>query len=143
MVLETVAAAPWLERLHLWALGGAAVLGALQLMAPKGRTPHRLAGWSFAGLLAVTVGTAAFLRGEIEGLPSVRGWSPVHGMLALAIAFLPLGIVAARRKDVLAHRAFMGAAFCALATAALFSAAPGGSLHRAVAGAPTSALAVR
>jgi uncharacterized membrane protein len=134
--LDSVAQAPWLARLHLIALAGAAVLGAVQLLAPKGRLSHRLTGWTFAGLLAAAVGTALFLRGDIEGLPVVNGWSPVHGMLALAVALLPLGIVAARRKDVLAHRAFMGAVFCALLTAVLFSTAPGGSLNQAMTAAP-------
>lgn len=141
-MLDSVAQAPWLARLHLIALGGAAILGAVQLFAPKGRLPHRVTGWSFAALLALAVVTALFLRSDIEGLPSVAGWSAVHGMLALAVAFLPLGIVAARRKDVLAHRAFMGAVFCALLTAVLFSTVPGGSLHRLAAEAP-KALAAR
>lgn len=143
MALDSVAQAPWLARLHLIALAGAAVLGAVQLCAPKGRLPHRVVGWSFAGLLAVAVGTAFFLRGDIEGLPNAAGYSPVHGMLALAVAFLPLGVVAARRKDVLAHKAFMGAVFCALVTAVLFSTAPGGSLNRVMASAGPGALAAR
>lgn len=143
MSLEPFAQASALGRLHVIALLSSAVLGGVLVFATKGRPPHRLAGWGFVAAVAASFFTGVTLGEAPQGLPSPGGVSPVDAMLAIALALVGLGVYAARRNDVFAHRALMSAVFCAVLTAVLFSVLPGGVLYPALSGARPAALAGR
>lgn len=131
MSLESVAGSAGLARLHAFALVAAMAVGSLQIFSTRGRPPHRLAGWSFAALTIAALVTNLALGGTAV---SVGGAPIVEIMLAIGVALLAVGVIAARRNDVLAHSALMTAVFCAVLTASLFSVLPGGALHPMLAG---------
>lgn len=141
--LEPFAQASTLGRVHVIALPVSAALGAVLLFATRGRPPHKLAGWAMAVAVGTTFLTGLNIQEAPQGLPTRAGLSPVDGMLAIALALLGLGVFAARRNDVFAHRALMSAVFCALLTAVLFSVLPGGALYPALTGTGHAALAGR
>ncbi len=77
------------------------------------------------------------MRREDGGLPSLFGFSIIHVFTLLAGVGLPLGVWAARQKNVLLHRAIMIAVYAGTLTiAALFAMLPGRLLHDVLRGLP-------
>lgn len=82
---------------------GALALGIIQLTAPKGTLPHRVVGWTWAGLM-LTVAASAFFIHEIR----LWGpWSPIHLIAIFTLVMLPVGVLRAHRHNVAAHRRTM------------------------------------
>lgn len=134
-MLETLAGAPLLVKVHLTAAVLAIGLGLVQLLAPKGTVPHRTLGWTWVGLVAIVVLSSLFMHRAVPGMPALLGFSPIHLFTVAAAVGLPLGVLAARRKDVLTHRSLMTAVFAgALIIAGLFSVSPGRLLYDMFAG---------
>ena len=108
-------------RIHILAALGAVVVGGILLTARKGRRFHRTGGWTWTLLMAVTAGSSLFLVG-LNG----DHWSFIHLLSGWTFIVLPLGLVAARRHNVLAHRRSMTSLYWgASIVAGLFTFVPG------------------
>lgn len=86
-------------KIHLATALGALVLGAVLMLARKGRTFHRVAGWVWVSLVSVTAGATLFITSLNHG-----SWSWLHLFTAWTLIILPLGVMAAKRRTVAAHR---------------------------------------
>lgn len=100
--LALIAAQPIAIRLHLGAAVVAFALGAILLLGPKGRLPHRLLGWTWVAAMAVTAMSSLFIRNINPG-----AFSAIHLLSGWAIVTLPFAVYAARRRNVKAHRSAM------------------------------------
>ncbi|RTE92575.1 DUF2306 domain-containing protein [Bradyrhizobium sp. LVM 105] len=117
--------------LHAFAAMAAFFLGAIQLVAPKGRLPHRALGWLWVALMLV-VALSSFWIHEIR---LVGPWSPIHLLSIFTLATLVLGVMAARTHNVRRHRITMISIFFgALVVAGLFTFMPGRIMHTVIFG---------
>ena len=86
-------------KIHLFAALAALVLGAVLMMLRKGRRFHRVAGWTWVALVAVTAGSTLFITSLTPGR-----WSLLHLLTGWVLVILPLAVIAARRHSVAQHR---------------------------------------
>jgi uncharacterized membrane protein len=111
---------------HAFAALAAFLLGAGQILAPKGNTAHRVAGWLWVALMT-TVCASAFL------IHQIRLWgpySPIHLLAIFVLVMLPLGVGHARAHRVVHHRRTMLWMFAgALLIAGAFTFVPGRIMH--------------
>ena len=113
-------------QLHAFAAMGAFALGAIQLAAPKGTTPHRLIGAVWV-LLMLIVSISAFF---IHQLRIWGSWSPIHLIAIFTLVMLPIAVWRAHTHHVEQHRkAMIGLFFGALVVAGLFTFWPGRIMH--------------
>lgn len=125
-----LAAAPEIQ-LHAFAAMAAFVLGAVQLAAPKGTLPHRTLGWVWVVLMLVISGSS-FL---IHGIKLWGPWGPIHLLSVFTPIMLMVGVVAARRGRVRAHRITMISIYAgALILAGVFTLVPGRLMHQVMFG---------
>ncbi|WP_398467932.1 DUF2306 domain-containing protein [Tardiphaga sp.] len=125
------AAAPIL--LHAFAAMAGFALGVVQLAAPKGTLSHRVFGWVWVALLAVTAVSSFWIHGESYRL--WREWSPIHLLSVFAPIMLVVGVVHARRHRRRAHAITMICIFIgALVIAGVFTLVPGRIMHSVVFG---------
>ncbi|MBL8554447.1 MAG: hypothetical protein JNL41_09230 [Phenylobacterium sp.] len=111
-------------RIHLATALAALVLGGVLMAVRKGRTFHRVAGWLWVGLVAVTAGATLFITSLNHG-----AWSWLHLFTAWTLIILPLGVMAAKRRAVAAHRArMMGLFYGGFAINLLIAFLPGRTL---------------
>lgn len=90
---------------HLMAAFGALVLGAAQLLRRKGTRHHRALGWLWVGLMATAAISSAFI---LDGkLPNIAGFTPIHLFTAMVAVYLPVAVLAARRRNIGLHRRAM------------------------------------
>jgi uncharacterized membrane protein len=89
-------------KIHLATALAALVLGGLLMVVRKGRLFHRVAGWVWVSLVSVTAGATLFITSLNHG-----SWSWLHLFTAWTLIILPLGVMAAKRHTVAAHRARM------------------------------------
>jgi uncharacterized membrane protein len=107
---------------HLSAMLGAIVVGAVLLWGRKGATAHRVLGWAWV----VLMGTAALASWFIRGSGPFFGLSWIHGLTLLVCVALPLAVLAARRGRVAAHRSAMKQLYVgACVVAGVFTLLPG------------------
>ena len=125
-----LAAAPEIQ-LHAVAAMAAFVLGAVQLAAPKGTLPHRTLGWVWIVLMLVN-SASSFL---IHGIKLWGPWSPIHLLSVFTPIMLVVGVLAARRHRVRAHRITISIYAGALILAGLFTLVPGRLMHAVLFGA--------
>ena len=124
------AAAPEIQ-VHAFAAVAAFLLGAVQLAAPKGTLPHRTLGWVWVALMLV-ISASSFL---IHGIKLWGPWSPIHLLSVFTPVMLVVGVVAARRHRVRAHRITMISIYAgALILAGLFTLVPGRLMYQVVFG---------
>jgi uncharacterized membrane protein len=91
-------------KVHLLAALAALLLGAVLMLARKGRRFHRAAGWTWVGLVSLTAGSTLFITSLNHG-----GWSVLHLFTAWTLIILPLAVTWAKRRQVARHRrAMMG-----------------------------------
>jgi uncharacterized membrane protein len=108
-------------QIHAFAALAAFVLGAVQLLAPKGTIPHRAVGWTWVVLMAL-IAVSSF-------------WIPIHLLSIFTLAMLPLAVLHARRHRVERHRKAMTSIFLgAMVIAGLFTLLPGRIMHDVVFG---------
>ncbi|MGX9964693.1 DUF2306 domain-containing protein [Roseomonas sp. F4] len=119
MSLAPLLAASATIQLHAFAAFAALALGTVQMLAPKGRLPHRLMGWAWVGLMAI-VALSSF------GIATRGHLSWIHMISAWTLLLLPLAVLAARRGRIHAHhRSMAGLFFGALIIAGGFTLLPG------------------
>jgi uncharacterized membrane protein len=111
--------------IHLASVLPALLLGALQLVAPKGTRPHKWIGW----LWILTMLAAAISAFWIVGLNKRGGFSVVHLLSIWTLCALGAAIWFIRRGNVRAHKRFMIGTFLGLASAGLGALAPGRTLY--------------
>ncbi|CAN7502052.1 hypothetical protein LJR225_003561 [Phenylobacterium sp. LjRoot225] len=99
---EAIARIPPVIAVHLAAALAALALGAALMLIRKGRTFHRIAGWAWAGLVALVAGSSLFITSITPGRYSV-----LHLLTGWTLIVLPLAVFWARRHDVVRHRRTM------------------------------------
>ncbi len=128
--LALFAEEPPVVKAHLLAALVAIVLGVVLMVSRKGRGFHRIAGWTWAGLLAFVAATSLF----IDGLSNGR-WSALHLTAGWVLIILSLAVWAARSHRPRAHGGLMiWLFFGALLITGAFAFLPGRLLWRMVFG---------
>lgn len=118
---SALGAAPPAVKAHLVAAAIAFGLGLFQLLGPKGTLSHRVMGWVWTVLLLVAAVSSLFIRQINDG-----AFSFIHILSFVTLVSLPLGIWAARRHNVNAHRTAMrNLFFGALVVAGVLAFLPG------------------
>jgi uncharacterized membrane protein len=97
------------------------VVGAIQILGPKGTLPHRTLGIAFVVLMVITATTAIFIRQIFDGWPS-----PIHLFIPLTFVGLWGLVRTARAGGGADHgKQVRGLFFGALLIPGLVSFAPG------------------
>jgi uncharacterized membrane protein len=111
-------------RIHLLCALAALALGGVLMAVRKGRRFHRVAGWTWVGLVAVTAGSTLFITSLNHGR-----WSLLHLFTAWVLLVLPLAVMWARRHAVARHRrTMMGLFYGGFAVNLLIAFIPGRAL---------------
>ncbi len=96
-------------------------IGCCLLSGRKGGGLHRTFGYMWMVTMTLTADSSFFLTG-LNG----NSYSPIHALSAWTIIFLPIGLAAARRGNIAAHRKHMTSLFTGgMAIAGLFTFLPG------------------
>ena len=109
----------------------ALVLGAAQLVLPKGTLGHRFVGYVWVGLMAGVAVSGLFIHGiKLWGL-----FSPIHLLIPVTLYLVYHGVLAARRGDIKRHRIKMlSLFFLALVVTGAFTLLPGRIMHQVLFG---------
>jgi uncharacterized membrane protein len=100
--LSLLAAQSPVVQAHVGLALAAVVLGGVMLMSRKGARFHRIAGWTWAALMSATAASTFAIPAIAPGT-----WSYIHITSGWVLVGLPIGLVAARRHKVVAHRRSM------------------------------------
>lgn len=112
---------PWVLKAHVAGAVASFAIGSVLLLDAKGRRMHRILGYGWVTTMSVTAISSFFLVG-LNG----NNFSFIHAISAWAVIVLPMGVAAARRHDIKAHRKHMTGMFVGgMAIAGLFSFLPG------------------
>jgi uncharacterized membrane protein len=118
--------APLAIQIHLATVGAAVVLATAQMVGPKGRTVHRVMGWTLAVLLLVTAVTSFFIRSPQGGY-----FNPFQAFSVWTLICIPWAVLAARHHNVRRHGALMtGFYFGGLILAGALTFVPGRLMWR-------------
>lgn len=103
--------APLLEaspaiQIHLAVVLAALAIGLYLLAGPKGRTAHRVLGWTWASFMLVGAVSSLFIMEVSPG-----SFSFIHLFSLATLISVPLGVYYARRHNVNAHRGAMTGVF--------------------------------
>ncbi len=94
-------------------------IGTVLLLGVKGRTFHRVLGYTWIATMSVTTVSSFFLM-------SGDTYSFIHLLSGWTVIVLPMGLAAARRRNIARHRKEMTGLFMgAMVIAGLFSFLPG------------------
>ncbi|MFN7180529.1 DUF2306 domain-containing protein [Hyphomonas sp.] len=97
------------------------IIGSVLLLGLKGNGLHRALGYSWVGAMTVTAVSSFWLTG-LNG----DSYSVIHLLSGWTLIVLPMGLAAARRRNIAAHRKVMTGLFMGgLMIAGLFSFLPG------------------
>lgn len=119
--LAPLLASPAVLQAHVIAAVSTFMIGCVLLAGVKGRTMHRTLGYVWVAAMAVTAISSFFLRDLNPGSSSF-----IHALSAWTMIILPMGLAAARRRNITAHRKHMTGMFMGgLVTAGLFTFLPG------------------
>ncbi|HKK56197.1 DUF2306 domain-containing protein, partial [Marinobacter sp.] len=118
-------------QMHITLALAAVMVGALQLILPKGTPMHRLAGRVWVLFLVVVALTSFFIHKlQVWGM-----WSPIHGLSIFTLIMLWVGVRAARAGNYRAHAITMSATyFFALVLTGALTLLPGRMMHEMVFG---------
>lgn len=89
-------------KVHLVAALAALALGGVLMTVRKGRTFHRVAGWTWVALALTTAGATLFITSLNPG-----SWSLLHLISGWVLIVLPLAVMWAKRRQVQRHRKTM------------------------------------
>lgn len=118
-------AAPVIQ-LHAFLALAALVVGAVQLIGPKGTLPHRVVGYLWAGLMLVIAASSL----GIHTIRQFGPWSVIHILSVLVLVTVPVAVWRARRHQVQKHRSAMISLYVfALVVAGAFTLLPGRIMH--------------
>lgn len=96
-------------------------IGTVLLLGVKGRTFHRVLGYTWIAAMSVTAISSMFLTG-LNG----DSYSFIHLLSGWTIIVLPMGLAAARRRSIAEHRKTMTGLFMGgMLIAGLFTFLPG------------------
>jgi uncharacterized membrane protein len=124
--LGLIAEAPLAIRIHLATVVAALVLATVQMVGPKGRTFHRVLGWTLAILLVTTAVAALFIRNPLGGF-----FNPFQVFVVWTLIAVPWGVLAARSHNVRRHARLMtGMYFGGLVVAGALTFLPGRLMWR-------------
>lgn len=133
MSLAPLLNAPMVVQLHAFAAMAALVLGIVQIAAPKGTLPHKALGWVWVVLLLLISASSFWIHGHNFRL--WRTWSPIHLLSIFTPVMLVVGVVSARRHNVVSHKITMVSIFIgALVIAGAFTLVPGRIMHHVMFG---------
>ncbi len=107
--------------IHLAAVVPAVVIGATQLLMPKGTRVHKVLGWIWVVAMLVVAISSFWILEIRQG----AGWSVIHLLSAWTLISLACAIWYIRRGNVRAHQGFMVGTLLGLAGAGLGALAPG------------------
>lgn len=117
-------------KIHLAAALAALALGAALMAARKGARFHRVAGWTWVGLVALTAGSTLFITSLNHGK-----WSLLHLLTGWTLIVLPVAVLAAKRRQIVRHRRnMMGLFYGGFAVNLLIAFIPGRALWRMLLG---------
>ena len=106
---------------HLTTILLALPLGISQLLLPKGGVRHRVVGYAWLALMAVTALVSFAIHTINKG-----GFSPIHLLSILTLVLTPVIALRARRRDIKGHRdAVIGLMIGGLVVAGAFTFLPG------------------
>jgi uncharacterized membrane protein len=106
---------------HIAGATASFLIGTALLIGVKGRTFHRTLGYAWVVTMAVTAISSLFITG-LNG----HSYSLIHLLSGWTLIVLPMGLAAARRRDIAQHRKEMtGMFFGGMLVAGLFSFLPG------------------
>ena len=108
-----------LVQFHVASVLIAMVLGPVQFVLPKGRTLHRVLGWTWAAAMFSTAVATLFIRDMRDGQ-----FSPIHIFSVMALVGVPLALWLARVR-VMSHARAMIGLYIGLCIAGLTAIAPG------------------
>ncbi len=112
---------PWVLKAHVIGAVASFGIGSVLLLGAKGRRMHRILGYGWVATMSVTAISSFFLTG-LNG----DNFSFIHAISAWSVIVLPMGVAAARRRDIQSHRKNMTGLFVGgMAIAGLFSFLPG------------------
>ncbi len=130
MNVEAFFAAPLIIQIHAISAVGALGLGVVQFTAPKGTIPHRTLGYVWVALMAMTAGTAFFIRSHPEG-----HFSWIHIFIPITLLGIVDISIRARRGLTAKHRAAAITLFIgALVIPGAFTFLPGRLMHEVFVG---------
>ena len=89
-------------KIHLLTALAALLLGGVLMAARKGRIFHRMAGWTWVSLVAVTAGSTLFITELNHG-----SWSLLHLFTGWVLLMTPLAVFWAKRREIRRHRRTM------------------------------------
>ena len=122
MTLQPLLNASPVIQLHALAAVLALGLGVFQFWMPKRGPRHRYVGYSWAALMMV-IALSSFFIHEIR---LIGPFSPIHILSIVTLIGVPRAILAARRRNFVAHQRGMKIVFySALVGAGLFTLLPG------------------
>lgn len=108
-------------QIHLAAAVASFALGVVIMNSRKGRTFHRIAGWTYVIFMLAVAISSLFIVQLNHG-----HWSFIHLFSALTLIGAPMGVIAARRHDVKSHRGTMtGLFYGGMVIAGAFTFVPG------------------
>lgn len=100
--LDLIADASPAIQIHLYTVLAAFLLATIQMVGPKGRTLHRILGWTLAVLFVTTAIASLFITN-----PGGGWFNPFQLFSAWTLIGMPLGLLAARRHNVAFHARMM------------------------------------
>ncbi len=117
--------APLAVKIHVATVVPAALIGAVQLVLPKGTPSHRVRGYIFMALMLTAATAAIFVRSLNSG-----GFSLIHLFIPLTYFGVASGLWSIRRGNVRRHAsAMIGLYVGAILIAGLLTLAPGRIMH--------------
>ena len=93
-------------QVHVAAAAAAFMLGLVQLWGAKGTAGHRAIGWAWVIVMLTAAISSLFIRQLNHGL-----FSFIHILTGLVLVGLPMGVYAARKGRIAAHRKHMTGMF--------------------------------
>lgn len=124
--LQLIAEAPLVVQLHLVTVLVGFAVGTAQMLGVKGTAMHRTMGWVFVIFLMFTAADALFIKNGPNWGPN-----PIQLFSLVTLVMLPLGVLAARRHNVIGHaRAMTGVYWGGMIIAGLLTFIPGRLMWR-------------
>jgi uncharacterized membrane protein len=130
MTLAPLLNAPPAVQIHALVALSLIPLTALQFYRRKSGLYHRIIGWAWAVLMAVTAASSFWLH----GFKVMGPFSPIHILSVITLVNLVLGIRARRQNRIGAHRKYMMGIALGWAAAGAFTLLPGRLMLQVVTG---------